>query len=101
RLPMFDLSLFRDRVYAGGLTTILLIGVALFGNMFYNSLFFQDVLGYSPLAAGALFLPTTLVVIVLSPLAGRLSDRIGSRGLVSGGMVVSAIGLTLLAQLDQ
>ena len=49
----------------------------MFGVFFYVSLFVQHVLGYSPIQAGATFLPMTVLIILLAPLAGRLSDRIG------------------------
>jgi MFS family permease len=60
----------------------------------------QSVLHYSPVKAGATFLPMTILIIVVAPIAGRLSDRIGSRWLMAGGMVlVSASGI-VFAQLS-
>jgi EmrB/QacA subfamily drug resistance transporter len=88
RLPMLDLSLFQNRIFAGANTVMLLVGLAMFGVFFYVSLYLQQVLGYSPTQAGASFLPWTLLIILLAPQAGRLSDRIGPRPLVTTGMVV-------------
>src|SRR5437868_2726773 len=91
RLPMLDLSLFKNVGFAGANGVMLLVGLAMFGVFFYVSLYVQQVLGYSPTEAGASFLPWTLLIILLAPQAGRLSDRIGPRPLVAGGMgVVSA-----------
>jgi MFS family permease len=53
----------------------------------------QNVLGYSPLQTGVRFLPTTLVIIVMGPLAGRLTDRVGPRPLITLGMIVVAASL--------
>src|SRR5689334_4110563 len=88
RLPMLELGLFRNRGFAGANSVMLLVGLAMFGVFFYVSLYVQQVLGYSPTQAGATFLPWTLLIILIAPQAGRLSDRIGPRPLVSGGMVV-------------
>src|SRR5204862_505900 len=99
RLPMLDLSLFRNRSFSGANTVMLLIGLAMFGVFFYVSLYVQQILGYSPVQAGASFLPWTMLIIVLAPQAGRLSDRIGPRPLVSFGMVVLAGSLVWFSQL--
>ena len=99
RLPMLELSLFRNRGFAGANTVMLLVGLAMFGVFFYVSLYVQQVLGYSPTQAGASFLPWTMLIILLAPLAGRLSDRIGPRPLVGGGMIVLAGSLLLFARL--
>jgi EmrB/QacA subfamily drug resistance transporter len=99
RLPMLELSLFRNRGFAGANSVMLLVGLAMFGVFFYVSLYVQQVLGYSPVQAGASFLPWTLLIILLAPQAGRLSDRIGPRPLVAGGMVVLAGSLFWFAQL--
>jgi EmrB/QacA subfamily drug resistance transporter len=99
RLPMLDLSLFRNRGFAGANTVMLLVGLAMFGVFFYVSLYVQQVLGYSPIQAGAAFLPWTLLIILVAPQAGRLSDRIGSRPLVTLGLVVLAGSLFLFSRM--
>jgi EmrB/QacA subfamily drug resistance transporter len=93
RLPMLDLSLFRDRTFAGANLAMLLIGLAMFGLFLFVSLYMQQVLRFSPVEAGATFLPMTLLVIALAPQAGRLSDRVGSRWLVGGGMTLLSASL--------
>jgi EmrB/QacA subfamily drug resistance transporter len=99
RLPMLDLALFRNRGFAGANTVMLLVGLAMFGVFFYVSLYVQQVLGYSPTQAGASFLPWTMLIILLAPLAGRLSDRIGPRPFVGGGMIVLAGSLLWFSRL--
>jgi EmrB/QacA subfamily drug resistance transporter len=93
RLPMLELSLFRNSVFSGANAVMLLVGLAMFGVFFYVSLYVQQVLGYSPIQAGASFLPWTVLIIVLAPQAGRLVDRIGPRGLVTAGMLILASSL--------
>jgi EmrB/QacA subfamily drug resistance transporter len=99
RLPMLDLSLFRNVGFAGANSVMLLVGLAMFGVFFYVSLYVQQVLGYSPIQAGASFLPWTLLIILLAPQAGRLSDRIGPRPLVASGMVILAGSLIVFSRL--
>jgi EmrB/QacA subfamily drug resistance transporter len=99
RLPMLDLSLFRDGTFAGANLAMLLVALAMFGIFFYNSLFFQTILGYSPVQTGAIFLPMTILIILIAPQAGRFSDRLGSRWLIGGGMTLVSVSLVLFAQL--
>jgi EmrB/QacA subfamily drug resistance transporter len=101
RLPMLDLSLFRNRTFAGANTAMLFVGVAMFGLFFYVSLYMQQVLGYSPVQAGATFLPMTILVIVLAPPAGKLADRFGSRWLVGGGMTLLTLSLLWYSHLGR
>jgi predicted MFS family arabinose efflux permease len=71
----------------------------MFGVFFYVSLYLQQVLNYSPTQAGAAFLPWTLLIILIAPQAGRLSDRIGPRPLVASGMVLVAGSLLVFSRL--
>jgi EmrB/QacA subfamily drug resistance transporter len=99
RVPMLDLALFRNRTFAGANLVLLLVALAMFGVFFFLSLYMQNVLGYSPVKAGASFLPMTLLIIVVAPLAGRLSDRLGSRWLLTGGMALVALQLLYFSRL--
>jgi EmrB/QacA subfamily drug resistance transporter len=88
RAPMLDLSLFRNRTFSGANSAMLFVGLAMFGTFFFVSLYMQNVLGYSPVQAGASFLPMTILIILIAPRAGALTDRVGSRWLVGGGMTL-------------
>jgi EmrB/QacA subfamily drug resistance transporter len=101
RLPMLDLSLFRNPTFSGANVAMLLVALAMFGIFFFNSLFMQNVLGYSPIQTGAVFLPMTMLIILIAPQAGRFSDKIGSRWLIGGGMTLLTISLLLFARLHQ
>jgi EmrB/QacA subfamily drug resistance transporter len=93
RAPMLDLSLFRNRTFSGANASMLFVGLAMFGTFFYVSLYMQNVLGYSPVEAGASFLPMTILIILIAPRAGALTDKIGSRWLVGIGMTLLALML--------
>jgi len=99
RLPMLDLSLFRDRTFAGANTVMLMTALAMFGVFFFVSLYMQQVLGFSPTEAGAAFLPMTLLIILIAPQAGRASDRIGPRPFVAGGMLLVSLSLLWFSRL--
>jgi EmrB/QacA subfamily drug resistance transporter len=100
RLPMLDLSLFKNRTFAGANTVMLLTALAMFGVFFYISLFMQKILEYSPTQAGAAFLPMTVLIIIVAPQAGRLADRFGSRPFVGGGLLLVAVSLVIFSRLD-
>ena len=100
RLPMLDMSLFRNATFAGANAVMLLVGVAMFGIFFFNSLFFQRVIGWSAIQTGAIFLPMTVLVMFVAPVAGKFSDRIGSRWLMAAGMILLTGSLLDFAQLE-
>jgi predicted MFS family arabinose efflux permease len=79
---------------------MLLVGLAMFGVFFYNSLFIQNILGYSAVQTGATFLPMTVLIILVAPFAGKYSDRVGSRWLMGLGMVLLAGSLFTFSRLD-
>ena len=95
RLPMLDLSLFKIGSFVGANLVAMLVSLGMFGVFFYISLYVQNILGYSPTKAGAIFLPMTILIIVVAPIAGKLSDRIGSRWLMGAGMGILGVSLLL------
>jgi MFS family permease len=72
----------------------------MFGIFFFNSLFLQNVLGYSAIKTGATFLPMTLLIILVAPFAGRFTDRIGPRWPMVAGMTLLTGSLLLFGTLD-
>jgi EmrB/QacA subfamily drug resistance transporter len=94
RLPMLDLGLFKIGSFVGANVVAMLVSLGMFGVFFFISLYVQNVLGYSPTKAGAIFLPMTILIILVAPIAGKLSDRVGSRWLMGAGM--STLGVSLL-----
>jgi MFS family permease len=73
----------------------MLVSLSMFGVFFFVTLYVQNILHYRPAKAGATFLPMVLLIIFIAPIAGRLSDRIGSRWLMGGGMTLLGISLLL------
>jgi EmrB/QacA subfamily drug resistance transporter len=100
RIPMLDLTLFRNSTFSGANTVMFLVGLAMFGIFFYNSLFLQRVLHYGAIKTGASFLPMTVLIMFVAPLAGKFSDRIGPRWLMGGGMTLLTGSLLLFGTLD-
>jgi len=72
----------------------------MFGVFFYNSLFIQNILGYSAVQTGASFLPMTVLIILIAPVAGKFSDRVGSRWLMGVGMILLSLSLFIFSRLD-
>jgi EmrB/QacA subfamily drug resistance transporter len=98
--PLIRLGIFRLRSLASANTISLLVAGGLFGIFFFNTLYLQGTLGYSPLEAGLAFLPITLGVIVAAGLAARVAERIGVRPVLTTGLLVGAAGLGLLTQVS-
>ena len=99
RIPMLDLTLFKNPTFAASNAVMLLVGLAMFGVFFFISLYVQGVLGYSPTQAGATFLPMTVLIILVAPQAGRLSDKFGPRWLITIGQALLAVSLLLFSRL--
>jgi EmrB/QacA subfamily drug resistance transporter len=97
RAPMVAMRFFRSREFSAANVTSLFMFFGMFGSVFLLAQFFQVVQGYSPLEAGLRILPWTAMPILVAPVAGVLSDRIGSRPLLVVGMSLMAGGLAWLA----
>lgn len=95
--PMIDFSLFRNRLFAGGIGVALLSMVALIGVELVLSQRLQLVLGLSPLQAALFILPIPLASALAGPMAGLLLPRYGERSIILGGFVLTAFGIAGLA----
>ncbi len=96
--PLIDLRLFAIRIFTFGNASLFLNALARGALMFLMTFSFQGLRGASPLTAGLMMLPLTIAIMVVGPISGRLSDRLGSRELSSGGLLVTAISLAILAR---
>jgi EmrB/QacA subfamily drug resistance transporter len=99
RTPMVPMRFFRRRAFSASNVTSMLMSFGLFGSVFLLAQFFQIVQHYSPLEAGIRTLPWTAMPILVAPVAGLLSDRIGSRPLLVSGMGLMAGGLAWIASI--
>ncbi|MER5730534.1 MFS transporter [Streptomyces sp. NPDC002138] len=94
---MLPMRLFRDRGFLGINLASLLMFLGMFGSIFLLSQFLQGAAGYSPTEAGLRMLPWTGMPMIVAPIAGILSDRIGGRPVVATGLVFQALGLAWFA----
>jgi MFS family permease len=97
---MMDLSLFRIRVFWAGNTSLFLNALSRGSIVFIMSWYFQAVLQDSPFVAGLKLLPLILTMIIVAPLAGRWSDKVGSRWLSTIGLAGTAAVLGWMATFE-
>ena len=97
--PMIPLGLFRIRGFSAAVAAIFLLGAAIYSAAFLTSEFFQLAWGDSPLTAGLRFLPWTATPLLIAPLAGALSDRIGPRLLMVPGLLLQGAGFAWIVVL--
>ena len=100
RDPMLPLQFFRRRQFTGVSVSTLLVYFALGGVMFLLTLQLQRVVGYSALAAGAALAPVTLLLLVLSPAAGRFASRYGPRLFMTAGPLIAACGMAMMSRIQ-
>jgi EmrB/QacA subfamily drug resistance transporter len=97
--PLVPLRIFRSRSVVGGNAFMALLFCAMFGAWYFETLYMQRVLGFSPLQAGLAFLPQTILIAVGSQVTSRLVTRFGSRSLLLIGTVFAATGLAWLSRI--
>ena len=97
--PMIPLGLFRVRSFSAAVAAVFLLGASIYAAAFLTSQFFQLGWGDSPLTAGLRFLPWTATPLLIAPLAGALSDRIGARLLMVPGLLLQAAGFAWIVVL--
>lgn len=100
RNPMLPLHFFRNPTFAASNVVAASVFFALFGTTFFLALYLQNVRGFSPLETGVRLLPFTAAILLISPIAGKLSDRHGSRWLMTLGCLYSAGGMALLLRIE-
>jgi EmrB/QacA subfamily drug resistance transporter len=98
--PMLPLGFFRSRGFAAVNVVSLAMYFGVFGSIFLLAQFFQVTQGYSPLEAGLRTLPWTIMPMFIAPIAGLLSDRIGSRPLMATGLTLQAGAIGWLASVS-
>jgi EmrB/QacA subfamily drug resistance transporter len=95
--PMLPMEFFRNRTFTLTNIASLFMFFGMFGSIFFLAQFFQTVQGYSPLQAGLRILPWTAMPMIIAPIAGAVSDRIGGQRLMAAGLALQAAGLLWIA----
>ncbi|HSG42044.1 MAG TPA: MFS transporter [Anaerolineales bacterium] len=98
--PMIDLRLFRNSLFSVSLTSGFIIFICLSGSLILMPFYIQNVLGYDVQQTGLLMATVPVVLGVVAPISGSLSDRFGSRPITVVGLVVLTIGFLAVSSLD-
>ncbi|NPV57288.1 MAG: MFS transporter [Anaerolineae bacterium] len=99
--PMIDLHIFKNVLFSVNLITGFMVFICTSGIVLIMPLYLQNVLGYGPRAAGLMLAVTPLVVAVVAPLSGNLSDRVGSRPISTVGLLIMVFGYLGVASLNE
>ena len=98
--PMVPLGFFKIAAFSAPVVLVAFVGLALFGVVYFITLYFQNVKGWSPEKAGLAALPLTGMVMLIGPLAGKLQSRFSPRQLMTTGMLMVSGALVGLSQLQ-
>jgi Major Facilitator Superfamily len=98
--PMLDLNFFKNPRFTSASASISILFFAMFGVIFLLTQYFQFVLGYSPLEAGVRLLPLALTMMVVAPLSARIVERVGTKAVVSTGLLLSGLGVLSFVGLE-
>ena len=100
RSPMLNLKLFANPVYAAASVVAFIFGAGIYGSTYLVPLFVQTIQGYTPTRSGLLLMPAGLILAVVFPIAGRLSDKTPAYATVMFGLAVFALSSFLMAGVD-
>ena len=98
--PMVDLRLFSNRVFSTSVISAILNYICIYSILFLLPFYLIQGRGYTPAHAGAILTTQPIVMAIVAPLSGTLSDRKGTRLFTVAGMLLLASGLFLLSRLD-
>jgi EmrB/QacA subfamily drug resistance transporter len=101
REPMLPLELFRSRSFTGVQFAAFAVSGSMFALFLYVTLYLQSYLGHSPLEAGLRYLPITVTIFLVAPVAAALLQRVPARVLMAAGLVLAGTGLLLMSGVDE
>jgi predicted MFS family arabinose efflux permease len=94
--PMLPLGLFRNRAFTGAQVAAFAISASFFAVFIYTTLYLQQILGLSAIEAGLVYLPGTLIMLVVSGATANLVEKIGAGRMIAGGLAIVGVGQALL-----
>jgi EmrB/QacA subfamily drug resistance transporter len=94
--PMLPLGLFRNRAFTGAQVAAFSISASFFAVFLYTTIYLQQILGLSAIEAGLVYLPATMIMLVVSGATANLVEKIGARTMIAGGLALVGIGQALL-----
>jgi EmrB/QacA subfamily drug resistance transporter len=98
--PLLDVGFFRNPRFTAASLAVTFVFFAMFGSLFFLSQYLQFVLGYDPLEAGLALVPVAATLMVAAPLSARLVVWIGTKIVVTGGLVIVSAGMVLMSQVE-
>lgn len=100
REPIVDFTLLRSKTFVGANMVGFIVSFAMLAMFFFTALYMQNILHYTAIQAGIRFLPSTLMIVIIAPFAGRLADRIGPRPPMVAGLLLTTAALFLQTRID-
>lgn len=98
--PMLKLTLFRIPSFAGASLVAVVFGAGIYGSTYLVPLFVQTIQGYTPTRSGLVLMPAGLLLALVFPIAGRLTDRLPAYAMIAAGLAIFACSAWLMAGLD-
>ena len=99
--PLLELKIFENKLFSLSIFCGFISFVALFCSVIIQPFYLQDVLKYSPAFTGLILMVSPLILSVVAPISGHLSDKIGSEILTFIGLAVNSVGLLLMSTLNE
>ena len=100
KTPILILSMFRSRLFSAGIASLFLVAATLSAINFLLPFYLQNLRGYSPSQMGWIIVADSVIIMLMAPVAGTLSDRLGSRLLCTVGCAIVVIAQFLVGSLD-
>ncbi len=101
REPMLPMRLFRDSTFTGAQIAAFAISASFFAIFLYATLYLQQILGLSAIQAGLVYLPGTILMLIVSAATAQMGARVPARTMVGGGLALVAAGMALFTLADE
>jgi EmrB/QacA subfamily drug resistance transporter len=98
--PMLNLKLFTNRIYAGASVVAFIFGAGIYGSTYLVPLFVQTIQGYTPTRSGLLLMPAGLILAIVFPIAGRMTDKTPAYATIMFGLILFALSSFLMTGAD-